>query len=302
MLFPKLPELPNDLPWQKNAYLFLDGVSVSELIKRLYDWYETPEFYLLYQGTPLAELEDISPCLIRLRGQHDPGLSVFLEHANDEWGYLLFSDAPPAKLLEHLQGLLISRHPQDQPVYLRVADPVVMAALLTLDQDDQSSVLYGPVNVFVTADRLNSCWAVHGCPGKPLAPLKPPYQLSNAQLETLSGVSFRNAIIGLGEYLQHHFPSYLEHIAMEQRWARVKALAEQAYALGFAGEIETTDFASIFALLGDDALEQHRDIAKLVHESSPQTPAQRIEYAAQIANLRAQNILPALEQHKEVVL
>lgn len=302
MLLPKLPGLPNSLPWRKNAYLLLDGVSVLELLNRLYEWYEAPEFDLLYQGTPLAELKDISPCLIRLQGENDPGLSVFLAHAEEQWGYLLFSDAPSAELLKHLRGLLIARHPQDQPLFLRVADPAVMAALLALDQDEQSSVLYGPINTFVTADRLTSQWTVHNNPAKPLPAVEAPYRLREAQLDTLNQVSFRNLVIALGEYLEREFPNYLQRIAIEQRWSRVQALAEQAYQLGFASEIEASDFASIFALLGDDALEQYKDIAKLVREPSPQTPAQRIESAAQIARLHAHNRLFASAQHKEGVV
>lgn len=302
MLFPKLPELPENLPWHTNAYLLVDGVSVPELSKRLYEWYPAPEFELLYLSTPLAELLDISPCLVGLQGLYDSGLTVFLEQENSEWGYLIFSDAQPAALLEHLRNLLTARHPQGQSVYLRVADPAVMAALLTLAEHEQSNHLHGPIDEFVIADKLHNRWRVFRGDASARGPIRAPYQLSETQLDALSEVSFRSLVVGLAEHIQAHFPDYLTRTPLERRWQHVQSLAEQAYALGFSSEIEITHFANIFGLLGDDALEQHNDIAKLVYERSTQTPAQRIEQAAQIARLRAQQILPAPEQHMEGVV
>ena len=63
---PMLPALPADLPWTLNAYLLLDGVSVMELPRKLYQWSDTPTFEPLYRDSRWQELLDLSPCLVAL--------------------------------------------------------------------------------------------------------------------------------------------------------------------------------------------------------------------------------------------
>lgn len=69
---PMLLALPADLPWTLNAYLLLDGVSVTELPRKLYQWSDTPTFEPLYHDSRWQELLDLSPCLVALDGSQDP--------------------------------------------------------------------------------------------------------------------------------------------------------------------------------------------------------------------------------------
>lgn len=123
--------LPRDLPWQRNAYLFLDGISVSNLRVRLHEWFDAPDFQLLYANTPLASCNAVSPCLVTLNGLQTSGLQPYFSQIAEEWGYLIFSQASAYEVICHLRALLNAQYPQGLNVWLRVADPAVMHALLT---------------------------------------------------------------------------------------------------------------------------------------------------------------------------
>ncbi|NRH29085.1 DUF4123 domain-containing protein [Pseudomonas sp. MS19] len=295
----EMPSLSSDLPWQLSAYLLIDGVSVEQLLQRIYQWYENPDFELLYRTTALEPLADISPCLISLSGPDDPGLRQFLSNAQQEWGYLIFSDASQVELMAHLRALLHVKV-NGQPAYLRVADPATIDALLTLES---SSHLLGPIVTVVTPDRISNQWRIHTQSQRHITLKIPtPYTLTDEQINALGAVSFRQNVIELNSYLLQSFPGYAEHLELDQRWQHIHTLATQAYAQGFCSALDITQYARIHALLGENALQEHHDIAALVLEPSSRTPSQRIEFAAQIAQLRAQKLLPIPEQLSQGVV
>lgn len=285
---PDLHHLPQDLPWDTPAYLLLDGISVETLPKRLYEWAESPDFDVLYLETPWAELSDVSPCLVRLNGQHDPALAAFVQNSHDEWGYLLFSHASRDDLLKHLRWLVCVCHPMGEKMLLRLADPAVMHALLGQATQDNDATLFGPLEQIVAADRIENAWHQHQRPGS-LATTQQDrtYQLSDQQLARLGDVAFRSILISLDAHMRDYFPHYQITLHSTQRWQHLRALAERAYNLGFNSEYDITLYANIFGLLGANALDRHPDIATLVNHPSSLTPTQRIEQAADLAYARA---------------
>lgn len=281
-------QLPADLPWNSPAYLLLDGISVDTLAQRLYQWSAAPDFDVLYLDTPWADLADVSPCLIHLSGAHDSILGAFLENSAHEWGYLLFSNASRAALLNHLRWLACVQYPLGTDMLLRLADPAVIHALLQQAEQDNDSTLFGPIDLAVTPDHIQDCWHQHhrAGPAQTTTP-KTRYRLTEPQLERLGDVSFRSLIIRLDAHLHDFFPDYQPTLSSTERWQHLHALADQAYAQGFHSEHEITLYSNIFALLGPAALDTHRDIAALVSQPSSLSPSQRIEQAADIAYARA---------------
>lgn len=285
-----LRQLPAALPWDAPAYLLLDGISVEALPQCLYQWSESPDFDVLYLDTPWSELSDVSPCLVRLNGQQDPALVAFVENSHDEWGYLLFTRASRAELLNHLRWLVNVRHPLGEDMLLRLADPAVVHALLGQSVRENDLTLFGPIEQVVAADRIEGCWHQHqrsGAAGD--ARHDRPYQLSESQLEILGEVAFRGILIRLDAHMREYFPGYQHALNQPERWQHLWLLAEQAYAQGFHSEHDITLYANIFGLLGTDALSAHADIAALVGQPSSLTPTQRIEQAADMAYTRAQS-------------
>ncbi|MGK9066761.1 DUF4123 domain-containing protein [Stutzerimonas chloritidismutans] len=280
--------LPSDLPWDSPAYLLLDGISVKNLPKRLYEWAESPDFDVVYLETPWAELSDVSPCLVRLGGEHDTALAAFERNSHEEWGFLLFSHADRDALLKHLRWLVCVSHPSGEKLLLRLADPAVMHALLNQATQDNDATFFGPIEQIVAADRTESAWHRHQRPSSTFITQQDrPYQLSDKQLDSLGDVAFRGILISLDGHMRDYFPHYQSTLNPTRRWQHLRALAERAYSLGFNSEYDITLYANIFGLLGADALDRHPDIASLVNQFSSLAPTQRIEQAADLAYARA---------------
>lgn len=286
--FPLENGLPQGLPWNGTVGLLLDGVSVEKLPQHLYQWTENPEFEPLYLGTRWAELGDISPCLVQIKAQNNPVLTRFLNASRQEWGHLVFSDQSWDQLIAHFRWLTSVMHPLGEEVLLRIADPAVTHALLAHAETIKDPTLFGPCKQIVTADAALDCWYINNRPGNAPGPdHSKRYRLSEAQLSQLDEVNFRNVVMRLDAHMQEYFPSYQAQSTPQQRWEHLHALASTSYDCGFNTELDITLYANIHGFLGERALEEHPDLDAILKTPSEQTPAQRLEKVADIAQERA---------------
>ncbi|WP_019409379.1 DUF4123 domain-containing protein [Pseudomonas psychrophila] len=281
--------LPNDLPWKGHAYLLLDGVSVNNLLAKTFEWFGTTDVQLLYANTPLAACSEVSPCLITLNGRNTPGLSHYMAHAAEEWGYLIFSEASSFEVMAHLRSLLNAQYqPQGQKVWLRVADPAVMHAVLNHATSAQKPEVFGPIDQVVLPDVVNNTWQHHIRPGDVLQPLpKQAYALCETQQAILDAVRFRSTLKVLENHVRKYFPTYGAQWSSETRWQWMRENADRAYTCGFTSNQDICLYTNVFLLLGDDVLVQHPNIATLINQSSALTPSQRIEKASELAFSRS---------------
>ncbi|WP_313027329.1 DUF4123 domain-containing protein [Pseudomonas lopnurensis] len=279
-----MPALPGTLPWDANSYLLLDGVSVEALSRKLYQWSENPVFEPLYLRTEWQELADLSPCLIALNGQHDPIMQRFIDNAAREWGYLLFTHAGFDETLRHLRWLLRVRCQEDETVLLRLADPAVAHRLLAIGNPR----LFGPIEQLCIPDAIEGVWYRHRRAG-PIPDQRDaqPYRLSDQELTALGEVSFRQTVMAVDEHMRTFFPTYQPAMRGRERLRHLRELAERAYQSGMCSEREILLFANVFGFLGGQPLDSHPDIARLLDETSSQSPAQRVEQAARLAERRA---------------
>jgi hypothetical protein len=286
--FPLENGLPQGLPWNGTVGLLLDGVSVEKLPQHLYQWTENPEFEPLYLGTRWAELGDISPCLVQIKAQNNPVLTRFLNASRQEWGHLVFSDQSWDQLVAHFRWLTSVMHPLGEEVLLRIADPAVTHALLAHAETIKDPTLFGPCKQIVTADAALDCWYINNRPGNAPEPdHSKRYRLSEAQLSQLDEVNFRNVVMRLDAHMQEYFPSYQAQSTPQQRWEHLHGLASTSYDRGFNTELDITLYANIHGFLGERALEEHPDLDAILKTPSEQTPAQRLEKVADIAQERA---------------
>lgn len=284
-------ELPAGLPWDSQASLLLDGISVEELPRRLYEWSPEPDFEPLYAGTRWSDLSDVSPCLVRLSGTGDSTLAQHLQHADEEWGYLLFSKASWEEQLAHLRWLSSVKHPMGEEMLLRLAEPAVAGALLEHAMQIGDATLFGPFEHIALIDYTKHAWCRYSRPATATrVSQEKPYQLSEDQLELLGEVSLRSCVIQLDAHMHEFFPNYRPQLRGIDRWQHLHELAENAYAQGFNSERAITLYANIFGFLGEHALERHADIAALLNTPSAATPEQRIELAAELARERAESM------------
>lgn len=280
--------LPQGLPWNSTVGLLLDGVSVEKLPQHLYQWSDDPVFEPLYLGTQWAALGDVSPCLVQIKAQNNPILAKFLAEPRQEWGYLVFSDQPWEHMIDHFRWLTSVMHPQGEEVLLRVADPAVAHALLDHGESIKDPTLFGPCSQIVSADAALGCWHINQRPGKAAEPNHSKrYRLSNEQLSQLDEVNFRSIVLRLDAHMREYFPSYQSQSTPLQRWEHLHVLASASYDRGFNTELDITLYANIHGFLGERALEEHPDLDAILKTPSEQTPAQRLERVADIAQERA---------------
>ncbi|WP_178091577.1 DUF4123 domain-containing protein [Halopseudomonas laoshanensis] len=275
-----------NLPWHLNGYLLIDGISVESLSKKLYEWSDLPEFEVLYLETSWAELSDVSPLLVKLKGASDPILAEFLAHKADEWGYLLFSSKESQEVTIHLRKLISVEHPAGKAMLLRLADPAVANALFGLAAENKHSELFGPIDQLHAYDAISRYWHSHQRPGAKTVLSRLPYRLSENELAVLGEIDFRQTVRWLQSHMNKHFPHFVSEIPDLEQWNRIYQLADQAYQAGFTSERDIGLYANVFGFLGQDALEHHPDIAELVTKPNQQSPSQRIEQAANLAESR----------------
>ena len=68
-----LTALPDDLPWaEQQAFLLLDGATISDLPTRLKQISPAVSTFALYDQPPFAALRDISPLLVAIQRADEP--------------------------------------------------------------------------------------------------------------------------------------------------------------------------------------------------------------------------------------
>ena len=276
-------QLPDDFPWDQTVGLLLDGLQVQNLIQRLYEWSGAPQLHVLYQGTQWGEISRISPCLIHLHKQDDPVLVQFLANTSKLWGYLLVSDGPWDALLTHMRWLTSFQPPQDEEMFLRIADPAVAQALFAAEHYPAAE-LFGPCQQIIVANAPLGGWTQFRRPDEKTLPrYDRPYTANDAQWSALKAVTFAKSMRGLYQHMQRFFPGYRTDLTPEQRLDHIHQLAASAIADGFASEQEIWLYATVFGFLGNEALEDHPDILELLTVRSELTPLQRVNRAATLA-------------------
>lgn len=275
-----LTATPDDLPWaEQQAFLLLDGATISDLATRLKQISPAVSTFTLYDQPPFAALRDISPLLVAIERADEPLAQFFLQHAAQEWGVLLFSAAPMHGVAEHLRKLLTVELPSGQPALLRLADAAVVHALFTCG--DQR--LFGPLTCVVTADCVNDVWHIHR-PRQAECPVLPvPYCLNPEQNVALDQVDRRRALLDLDAHLLKHFFRFHVGETLIQRWPVLQQMEAQASALGLSSRSELFNFANLLALLDSRDIAQHPQILHLFHTPSLQSPGERLALAVDVA-------------------
>lgn len=275
-------------PVGQHVYLLLDGVRVEQLAKRLYEWSaEYPlDADLLYAGTPLAEVSDVSPWLVALPEIDHPVLQAFLAQGlEDEWGYLIESQASMVSLSNHLRQLLQVRHPAGVPVWLRLADPAVIAALLP-DQSDPLMVPWGPIEGLVRPDSVANEWVKSTPQSTTETPVAIPslgYLLNEAQVSRLQACDKRRDLRTLLHFVEKHCPEWRLPVEQLERYDLLAALTQSARGYGFTNPRQWGLLCTLFSrercnswsALSEQAPELHACLTKTAEAS----PSERLKRA-----------------------
>lgn len=274
---------PEDLPWtEQQAFLLLDGATITDLPARLKQQSPAASIVALYDQPPFSALRDISPLLVAIAHADDPLARFHLQHAQAEWGVLLFSVAPMHSVAEHLRKLLVVELPAGQSAFLRMADAAVAHALFA--HADQR--LFGPLTCVVTADCVNDLWHSHRPRQAECPALAVPYRLDPELSAALDQVDRRRRLLDLDAHLLKHFRQFHAGETLGQRWPLLNFMETQASALGLSSQSELFNYANLLALLDSQDIAQHPQIHHLLHTPSLQSPGERVTLAVDMAQRR----------------
>jgi hypothetical protein len=272
--------LPEDLPWsEQQAFLLLDGATLSDLPERLKQLSPGASTVALYDSAPFTALQDISPLLVAIDQPDEPIFQFYLQQAHEEWGVLLFSPEPAHGVAQHLRKLLTVEMPEGLPVILRLADAAVARALF--GNGDQR--LFGPLSCVVTADSVGANWHRHQPRSSERPDLPTPYRLSPEQNAALDHADRRRVLLELDAHLLAHFPERYGGETVAQRWPMLGQVEAEASTLGLSSQSELFYYANVMARLDGSPLGQHPEINRLLHSPSLQPIGERIVLAADLA-------------------
>jgi hypothetical protein len=255
--------LPEDFSWQPSVGLLLDAGQVEHLLQRLFEWNPLPAVEVLYAGTRLDEFKALSPCLMRLIGPNDPILVQFLANLDQQWGYLLVSDAPWPEVVAHWRWLAVVEHPSGQELLLRIAYPETATALFAPTSSD--STLFGPCQHIFVANHAEGSWHQYCRSGDlPEVQHASPYRLNEKQWASLDNASADKRLNELVLHMQQHFPDFRAELTQPERREHLRALTDRAAELGFHSEQKLYLFANAHGFMNEDALLDDHSIALLL--------------------------------------
>ncbi|MCC4265889.1 DUF4123 domain-containing protein [Oceanimonas baumannii] len=265
--------------------LLLDGATRQNLLTLIYEQQSAPEFELLYLNSELDELCDISPCLVAVSTDDDLFARFCEQGISGEWGYMLCFSAPWHEVTAHLRRLMKVIHPSGEEVYLKLAAPSVMAAML--QNELRRPALMGPISEIITIDSYAGELSRFVNEAPFFNDDDTLLRLTEEDMVLLSEADFRRVCIGLMTHMQRYFPEWCNRPEDGQTscWKRVLSIAELAYEQGFQSERDITMFANILGYLNTDSIDQaeYSNIHQLLYADSETVASQRLSIAAQYA-------------------
>lgn len=272
----KTPDI--ELSSGEQLYLLLDGARINALEQVLFEQDEGPAYQPIYLYAPWDSLREVSPCLVCA----NPNLlDWFMKHSEPSWGYLLSSRLSLLPLAERFRSLIEVESPYGSRILLKLAMPETMWRLFI---DDDPWLWQGVAQVWIPI-RLEEgpAWQHKAATSGLGAPMGERLRLSDMQWRRLGEVSWLHTLDGIRKHMQTWFPARLQEQPAPTAW--VAHWADYAYGKGFESERDLLLFFNVMGYLGSSWCEQdvHPQIKALITDSSVQTPSQRIEQAAELA-------------------
>lgn len=273
----------NRLPWSTHQVsLLLDGINTPNILKLLYNKSLIKQFDLLYINTRFSELKEVSPCLISLPTPESYPIQTFIEHLSSEWGYILTSQKSFEDQVGHLRKLLIVEDPTKQQLLLKLADPLVMPALLTHAIKNNTTALFGPFSQILSYDIIEqkiihlhppSNTEIHSLP-------EHLYTLTEQESQQLDQVDIKRA----NQKIYNHMKTYFQRFMAQQQNAiyTIDNLIAEAEAKGYTSIQEQIYYLNIHGYLGLDALKQPQ-VAQLIAQKNIESLKEAAKLAEQIA-------------------
>lgn len=258
----------------ETLYLLVDGAQIDELAKQLYSLSGELELEPIYLDEPYDALISVSPYLIRAT---EPVKRWFLERNEAMAGYFLSSSLPLSQVADGLRSMIKVESPYGSTVFAKMANTECGFVLLSTGVSN----LWAVMNQAWLPTRMG--WQHLSKPDALMPVNEKIYKLSDEQWQLMGNVSWHNTLEKIEKHMQHWFPDTLAKFSNHANWLAEQA--QTAYQKGFSSERDLLMFFNVLGFVGQQAVQEpiYPDLYQLIHQSSQQTPSQRIEAAANLA-------------------
>ncbi|WGY45602.1 DUF4123 domain-containing protein [Vibrio sp. ABG19] len=255
-------------------YLLVDGAQIEHLAVKLYGLKGELDLEPIYLDAPYQELLPVSPYVIRAT---QSVTDWFLELNEAMAGYFFSSSLTLNQVADGLRSLIKVESPYGSLVFAKMANTECGYILLST----------GVANLWQVMNQAwlptRKGWQHLVKPDALLAAEQGTYKLSDEQWRLLGQVTWCNTLESIENHMLRWFPETLAQQASQPDWLALQA--ENAYQQGFSSERDLLMFFNVIGFVGLQAVQEplYADIYQLIHQSSQQTPSQRIEAAANLA-------------------
>jgi len=129
------------------VFAVLDGASVPDLLRKLYD--TKPEHECLYRGELKPDLAEVAPYLARLEPRSEFAGWVIQQGWGNHWGVFAVSPADLPAMRHHFRRFLIVYDSEGKPLYFRYYDPRVLRTYLPTCNAEELAAVFGPVTSYL---------------------------------------------------------------------------------------------------------------------------------------------------------
>lgn len=226
------PLSQNDWPNDGCVVLVLDGNSVPDISRSIYEWSDkNVEAECLYAATRWESVSELAPWLVWLEDAEDPVFRKFIEEgAKREWGYLLLSDQKPGIVREYLRQLIELERVAGCPELLRIAHPELARSIIGKGLIAPSEKLPSTViRQMVSPDLVNAVWVSQELSPEPKQPAeRNPSQNLEALETSFSDFNRRKDNLVIWELLDGEIREWLGGHSLPETYPRLAELTRKA--------------------------------------------------------------------------
>lgn len=215
-----------------NHYLILDGAQIDDLVKTIYKLQKTAQVDVLYLNTRFAELQDVSPVLVKVQPT-DPLFQKFQTDWQTTAGIHILAKGDIYTLGNHLRSSLQAKI-NGQPTLFRFYDPRILKLWLETITPQQQSQFMGTITtLYLPATEDSQAKEYHN--DQHLVCVTPDtvwIELNDQQLEHLTLAKKAVTKQQILQDLNQYFPDKLQRLNAEQQNLLVNTSINKAVQYG----------------------------------------------------------------------
>lgn len=262
-----------DLAKDEKLFLVVDGAQIENLAVQLYSLEGGVNLEPIYMNEPYDQLIEVTPYVVQASKRV---IDWFFALNQPMAGYFFSSRHDIESISDSYRNLIIAESPYGSQVYIKMAN----AECAWVFFSTHTPQFWNVISQVWIPTRKGWQTATRSVQATNREKLK----ISDEQWSLLGKISWDTTVQRLREHVQKWFPMLLNGNPDSSAWVEKYALS--GYKQGFTSERDLMMYMNIIGFLGEDKFMDegvYPDIHNLIFNTSQQTPSQRVEKAANLA-------------------